>query len=319
MPMMSSVPPSTPGASASSGGAGREGDGSPANLCAWLYDVDQYGKSSRMRSTADSPIPIPMETLAPGEILHIAVDDGRNAHKTEKQRYLWVPKAEGMASNPVTVAVDGGTWMIRNSGHTNTLRVQQYGLAAVPLRPGTTMPMTGEDVAVWIPVAARERRPNENGEAFRMLLLNASVPPRATGSQTRLITAPTRYLTAAKQEALVAYFGLYLSWPPLPAPHVRQQQEVEELAIKNQLPKTPSPKHWARNRHDVLAGEDGLFTAADWYPRLGGAGRSLSNHLAAFHRLVELGTITLPRVRRWAASHQVEPYVITDNQLGTKA
>jgi len=62
-----------------------------------------------------------------------------------------------------------------------------------------------------------------------------------------------------------------------------------------------------------------LFTAADWYPRLGGAGRSLSNHLAAFHRLVELGTITLPRVRRWAASHQVEPYVITDNQLGTKA
>jgi len=138
MPMMSSVPPSTPGASASSGGAGREGDGSPANLCAWLYDVDQYGKSSRMRSTADSPIPIPMETLAPGEILHIAVDDGRNAHKTEKQRYLWVPKAEGMASNPVTVAVDGGTWMIRNSGHTNTLRVQQYGLAAVPLRPGRT-------------------------------------------------------------------------------------------------------------------------------------------------------------------------------------
>jgi hypothetical protein len=38
----------------------------------------------------------------------------------------------------------------------------------------------------------------------------------------------------------------------------------------------------------VLAGKDGLFTAADWYPRLGGPGRTLSNHLAVFHRLIEL-------------------------------
>jgi hypothetical protein len=313
MPMMS-VPQNSPGGSAWGGGG--NGDGGPyASLCAWLYDVDQYGKSSRMRATAASPRPIPMETVAPGETLHVAVDDGQNAHKTERHRYLWVPQAEGMASNPVTIGLDvrTGHWTIRNTGRTNTLRVQQYGLSAVPLPPGTAIPMTGVDVAVWIPVMPRERRLYEKGEAFRMLILNVKeAPPRASGAQTRLITAPTRSLTAAKQEALIAYFGLYLSWPPLPAPHVRQQLEVEEIAVESGLEKTPSPKNWARNRHDVLAGEDGLFTAADWYPRLGGAGRSLSNHLAAFYRLVELGTINLPRVRRWATSLQVEPYVIID-------
>ncbi len=297
------------------------GDAGPfASLCAWLFDVDQYGKSRRMRSTADSPVPIAMETVAPGETLHVAVDDGQNAHKTEKQRYLWVPKADGMASNPVTVGLDRrtGYWSIRNSGRTNALRIQQYGLFALPLQPGTAMPMTGADVAVWIPVEPRERRPNEKGEAFRLLILNAKEPPRPTGSETKLITAPTRYLTEAKQEALIAYFGLHLSWPPLPAPHVRQQLEVEEIAVLNHLQKKPSAKNWARNRHDVLAGEDGLFSAADWYPRLGGAGRSLSNHLAAFNRLVELGTITLPRVHRWAILHQVEPYVFIDRQLGLR-
>jgi hypothetical protein len=312
--MMSAVPQNSPGGSAQ-GGGGFDGGESYASLCAWLYDVDQYGKSSRMRATAASPQPIPMETVAPGETLHIAVDDGQNAHKTERHRYLWVPQAEGMASNPVTIGLDvrTGHWTIRNSGRTNTLRVQQYGIPAVPLPPGTAIPMTGVDVAVWIPVVPRERRPYEKGEAFRMLILNTKeAPPRVSGAQTRLITAPTRSLTTAKQEALIAYFGLYLSWPPLPAPHVRQQLEVEEIAVNNGLDKTPNPKNWARNRHDVLAGEDGLFTAADWYPRLGGAGRSLSNHLAAFYRLVELGTINLPRVRRWATSLQVEPYVLID-------
>ncbi|MGC1282852.1 MAG: hypothetical protein WA895_07955, partial [Streptosporangiaceae bacterium] len=106
-----------------------------------------------------------------------------------------------------------------------------------------------------------------------------------------------------------------LSWPPVPAPHVRQQKEVEDIAVQMRLEKYPSPEKWARNRNDVLAGKDGLFTAADWYPRLGGPGRTLSNHLAAFHRLVELRSITLRRVRRWAAEHDVEPYVIIDNDL----
>ena len=59
-----------------------------------------------------------------------------------------------MSSDPVTVSMDSrnGFWMIQNSGVTNTLRVQQYGLSAVPLRPQTSTPMAGQDVAVWIPV-----------------------------------------------------------------------------------------------------------------------------------------------------------------------
>jgi len=69
----------------------------------------------------------------------------------------------------------------------------------------------------------------------------------------------------------------------------------------------------------VLAGPDGLFKTADWYPSLGGKGRTLANHLAAFHRLVELGTIRLYRVQRWAREHDVKPYVIIDEQLGQRA
>jgi len=224
-----------------------------------------------------------------------------------------------MASEPVTVGLDAetGYWTIRNSGQTNTLRVQQYGLSAVPLLPRATMPMTGPDVAVWIPVVPRAARA-KHSEAFRLLILAGVQTPREESKramQTRLITAPRRFLSPPMQEALIAYFGDYLSWPPLPAPHVRHQKEVEEIALHSGLPKSPTPEKWARNRHDVLAGKDGLFTAADWYPRLGGPGRTLANHLAAFSRLVELRSITLRRVRRWSAEHDVEPYVILDTDL----
>ena len=41
----------------------------------------------------------------------------------------------------------------------------------------------------------------------------------------------------------------------------------------------------------------------------------LANHLAAFHRLVELRTITLRRVCEWARKHDVAPYLIIDRQL----
>jgi hypothetical protein len=68
----------------------------------------------------------------------------------------------------------------------------------------------------------------------------------------------------------------------------------------------------------VLAGPDGLFKTADWYPSVGGKFRTLANHLAAFHRLVELGTIRLYRVQRWANEHDVRPYVIIDEQLGRR-
>jgi hypothetical protein len=288
-----------------------------AVLRAWLYEVDQNGTSRPMWATGGQP----MKTVPLNCVLHVSVEGGQDS---PEERFLRAPRAEGMASDPVTVYLDArsGYWMIRNSGRTNTLRVQQYGLSAVPLRPGTAMPMSGEDVAVWIPVVPRGPRAIGRSEAFRLLILNAREPSRRESSRepalaTQPVVGPVLYLSPAKQEALIAYFGDFLSWPPLPAPHVRQQQEVEDIAFVKGLARSPNPKNWARNRHDVLAGQDGLFTAAEWYPRLGGPGRSLANHLAAFHRLVEVRSITLPRVRRWATEHDVEPYVIIDRQLGS--
>jgi hypothetical protein len=175
------------------------------------------------------------------------------------------------------------------------------------------MPMAGRDAAVWIPVVPHGLTPGTS-ESFRLLVLSG--PEKQDGfGVTRLITAPRRYLSDAKQEALIAYFGDHLSWPPLPAPHVRQQAEVEKIAVQFRLPKAPTPERWARNRFDVLAGRDGLFRDADWFPRLGGPDRTLANHLAAFHRLVELRTITLRRVCEWAEKHDVAPYVIIDRLL----
>jgi hypothetical protein len=292
----------------------------PAVLHAWLYDVDQYGKSRPTWPDA----PQPNKTVPPSAALHVSASAG-SGQDSSAQRYLKAPPAEGMASEPVTVSLDTATgyWTIRNSGRTNTLRVQQYGLAAIPLPPQAAMPMTGQDVAVWIPVVPSGPGSRQS-EAFRLLILAGADPPRQwpqrpLDMQTRLITAPRHYVSPFTQEALIAYFGDHLSWPPLPAPHVRQQKEVEEIALRTGLLKGPTPQNWARNRHDVLAGKDGLFAAADWYPRLGGPGRTLANHLAAFHRLVELRTITLRRVRRWVAEHDVEPYVIIDKQLAAES
>jgi hypothetical protein len=115
----------------------------------------------------------------------------------------------------------------------------------------------------------------------------------------------------------VAYFGDHLSWPPLPAPHVRQQSEVAEIATREQLAKMPSIQNWARNRIEVLTGRDGLFTAADWYPKMGGKDRTIGDNLAAFYRLIELRTITRARVRRWAQEHDVRAYVMFDPYLET--
>jgi hypothetical protein len=216
----------------------------------------------------------------------------------------------------VTVTMDprNGFWMIQNSGRTNTLRVQQYGLSAVPLRPQTAMPMAGRDVAVWIPVVPH-RTTSDKSESFRLLILATGPEKQDVIGPTRLITAPRRYLSEAKQEALIVYFGDHLSWPPLPAPHVRQQAEVEKIAYQHGLAKASTPERWARNRFDVLAGRDGLFRDADWFPRLGGADRTLANHLAAFYRLVELRTITLARVCDWTERYDIRPYVIIDRQL----
>ena len=104
----------------------------PANsavLCAWLRDVDEHGRSRPAWPSAPQP-----KTVHPGGVLHVSVEGGQDS---PTHRYLKTPPAEGMASEPVTVGLDAetGYWTIRNSGHTNTLRVQQYGLSAVPLAP----------------------------------------------------------------------------------------------------------------------------------------------------------------------------------------
>lgn len=38
--------------------------------------------------------------------------------------------------------------------------------------------MSNEDVAVWIPVAPKEPRPNDKSEAFRLLILATERPPQ---------------------------------------------------------------------------------------------------------------------------------------------
>lgn len=300
--MTSATPPSGAGA----WGTGGEGQA----LRAWLYEVRPDGTSHLMAPSAGRP----MAVVEPNGTLYISVEGGQN---TPTRKYLKAPPAEGMSTDPVTVSMDQrtGYWLIWNSGHTNTLRVQQYGLSAVPLRPQTSIAMAGRDVAVWIPVVPRGSAPGKS-ESFRLLILAGPEKQQDVPGATRLITAPRRYLSAAKQEALIAYFGDHLSWPPLPAPHVRQQAEVEKIAYLHRLPKEPTPERWARNRFDVLAGRDGLFRDADWFPRLGGPDRTLANHLAAFHRLVELRTITLRRVCEWTRDHDVAPYTLIDPQLG---
>jgi hypothetical protein len=304
------MPSVTPHQGTGSWGGGGAGDAGPAALRAWLYEVRPDGTSCLM----GPPAVRPMAAIETGGTLCVSVEGGQN---TPERKYLKAPPAEGMSSDPVTVSMDprNGFWMIQNSGVTNTLRVQQYGLSAVPLRPQTSMPMAGQDVAVWIPVVPHGPSPGKS-ESFRLLILAAGPEKQDGPGVTRLITAPRRYLSEAKQEALIAYFGDHLSWPPLPAPHVRQQAEVERIAHQYGLAKAPTPERWARNRFDVLAGRDGLFGDADWFPRLGGPDRTLANHLAAFHRLVELRTITLRRVCEWAERHDVRPYVIIDRQFG---
>jgi hypothetical protein len=279
------------------------------SLHAWLYDVDAGGKSHPMLPG------IPPLEVSPGATLHVSAEGGQNSHT---DRYLKVPRAEGMSTEPVTVGYDlrTGYWIIRNNGRSNSLRVQQYGLAATPLYPGAATPVNNEDVAVWIPVVNTRPRANDRSEAFRLLILaTEQAPRRLRGGETLVITAPRRMLTPNQQEAIIAYFGDHLSWPPLPAPHVRKQSEVEDIAEEFGLAKEPTVQRWARNRHDVLAGPDGLFTAADWYPKLGGSARTISDNLAAFCRLVELRTITRRRIERWTHEHDVEPFVVIDAAL----
>src|SRR5712692_7734203 len=127
---MSAIPPAGTGAR-----AGHEGS---AALRAWLYEVRPDGTSHPMGQSTVPSAGRPMAEIEAGGTLCVSVEGGQN---TPAKKYLKAPPAEGMSSDPVTVSMDprNGFWMIQNSGITNTLRVQQYGLAAVPLRPQTSM------------------------------------------------------------------------------------------------------------------------------------------------------------------------------------
>ncbi|HXT94323.1 MAG TPA: hypothetical protein VN714_34240, partial [Trebonia sp.] len=139
---MTSTPQHWSGSSSRAGGSGAL----PADaLRAWLYEVDQDGMSRPMKDDKDRPL---HKAVRPSATLRVSVKGG---YDSAVEKHLWAPSVEGMAVEPVTVYKDAGTgfWTIRNGGRTNTLRVQQYGLGAVPLHPGASMAMPGEDVAVW--------------------------------------------------------------------------------------------------------------------------------------------------------------------------
>ncbi len=278
------------------------------DLHAWLYDVTLNGTS---RPTwTDRPAKVVPSTAT----LYVSVEA---VSDTPASRHLQVPAAAGMATEPVSVSPDEDTghWKIRNRGRTNTLRVQPYGLRAVPLRPNATMAMPGTDVAVWIPIIPSKRSPDARAESFRLLILHAPEPRRGPGPTLNITETKIRALTPEMHEAVIMFFGEYLSWPPLPTPHARKESEVKEIAERYGLPAEKAQK-WARNRNDVLAGPDGLFTqSARWYQPLGGAVRSAGNYLAAFQRFIELGAVTAPMVRRWAMNQKVEPYLIMDENV----
>ena len=146
----------------------RAGYGDAPALRAWLYEVRPDGTSHPMGAAGARAAAV----VDQGGTLHVSVEGGQN---TPTRKYLKAPPAEGMSSDPVTVSMDQrtGCWMIQNSGRTNTLRVQQYGLSAVPLRPQTSMPMAGQDVAVWIPVVPHGSTPGKS-ESFRLLILSGT-------------------------------------------------------------------------------------------------------------------------------------------------
>src|ERR1700742_2173426 len=104
---------------------GAPGSGRPANehagsLHAWLYEVASDGISHLMGPSTGRP----MVTIEPHCTLRVSVEGGQN---TPTMKYLKAPPAEGMSTDPVTIAMDQhGFWKIQNSGRTNTLRVQQY-------------------------------------------------------------------------------------------------------------------------------------------------------------------------------------------------
>ncbi len=192
-------------------GGSRPADRYGPDLHAWLYDVRPDGTSHPTWTDRVAKI------VPSAATLHVSVEA---VSDTTISRHLQIPAAVGMATEPVSVSPDGdsGHWKIRNRDRTNTLRVQPYELRAVPLRPNATMAMPGPDVAVWIPIVPPRGSPGYPAEAFRLLILHGLEPRRAPGPTLNITETQIRALTPEMREAIIMFFGEYLSWPPLPTP-----------------------------------------------------------------------------------------------------
>lgn len=269
-------------------------------LRAWLYDVALNGTS---RPTwTDRPAKIVPSTAT----LYVSIEAVRDTRPVGTcrcpPRPEWPPNQSRSAPTRTPATGRSAT----ADGRTNTLRVQPYGLRSVPLRPERDDGDARTDVAVWIPIVPSKGSPDARAESFRLLILHAPELRRGPGPTLNITETRIRALTPEMREAVITFFGEYLSWPPLPTPHARKENEVKEIAERCGLSPEKAQK-WARNRNDVLAGPDGLFSqSARWYQPLGGAARSAGNYLPVFQRLIELGAVTAPMVRRWAMNQKVE-------------
>ena len=98
------------------------------------------------------------DVTAVGAILRVSAEGGQN---TPTERYLKVPKAEGMASEPVTVSLD-------SAGHSPRLHVQDNEtgddilLSAIEL--ASLCQATSEDRAGWLKVGLYRTDPRDEGE-----------------------------------------------------------------------------------------------------------------------------------------------------------
>jgi hypothetical protein len=223
------------------------------------------------------------------------------------------PKA-GMAVEPLMFEVDprrSGNWLVRNNGHTNTLRIQPWGLRPFPLRPQTSVAMPCTDVAVWIPFLPRGAEPGDRGEAFRILIAHTPELPVTRGKTHDILGPKRRAFSDEQMEALLYYYGELFSWPPHPAPHVRSTAELERAI--------PNPDKRFTDAKGRLIDPYALFRTSkskqrDWYPPSGRPG-SVETYPPAVERLVELGSLTLRLVWRSCDQLGVRDYVTIDEAL----
>jgi hypothetical protein len=271
----------------------------PGTLSARIYDIDEESQYFR---TSEA------KTVPRGTRLHVAAasaDDGITLPLR--------PKA-GMAVEPVVFEVDSsgsGNWLVRNNGHTNSLRVQPWGLRPFPLRSQTTVAMPSTDIAVWIPILPRGAEPGGRGETFRVLVAHTSELPTAPGPTLNILDPKRKTFTDEQMEALLYYYGEMFSWPPHPAPHVRSAAELQRTV--------PQPDSRFADAKGRLIDPHALFRTSksgkrDWYPPSGRPG-SVDAYLPAVERLVEIGSLTLRLVYSFCRKLGVRDYVNIDEAL----